>query len=1000
MSTLTFAETASWIWEPEPARTFNRFLCFRRKFEVRGALRSSRLRITADARYEVFLNGEWLGHGPIRSWPDPWSVDEYDLRGRLRPGINVLTALVQDIGTGTFQYLREAPGLLAQVEWDAGAGTQALVTDASWRCQAHTGFLWPVPRISVQQAWEEQYDARKTLTDSAGRDWRLPAFDDAAWLPAAAVRPAGQPPHAHFELRDIPFLTRDPVMPTRVVAVEAVRTCPVYWNFYLTPVFAPENLTSNPSSARLFLATRIHSPVAQSVRFHRFDFYGAIEWKLNGESLAFEDAGALPSQNPGAHARLEAGWNSLLGKLPEMTHLQQYGLACFAEQPVRFAARAAADGAGADVPWLALGPFEPPVGRRTPQDFGQYWMPAPFIVPSRFAPGAGVARFDEIWAAGQATEELLQEPLALPVPPDCLCRTHVAHLGMLETVLPDPVRAEDTDALLFMNAEWSVFHPIPGADVRILLDFGRELVGMTEFEVEAAAGTILDLHQFEFIQRDGRRNLAEGMANSCRYVCRAGMQRYRTFVRRGFRYAWLSLRDMTGPVRLRYVRVLESIYPAPRTGAFACADARLDQIWTLGVESVRCCSEDSYTDCPTYEQTGWVGDARNEALVDLVAHGDPRLSRRMWLTAARSLDRSPLVESHVPSAWENVLPAWSFLWMRWAQEHFLLTGDAAFAAQAMPFLERNIDGIRKHLNRDGLFDIEAWNMFDWAPMDTPNAGVVTHQNCLAVLGLRQAAELAQATGHETQHFAWTQLADALSDAVNRCLWDDKARAYIDSIHADGKRSTVFSQQTQTAAYIAGVAAGERSRRCLKLMQEPPEGFVRAGSPFFMFFLLEGLVREQHYDELIKTMRDYWGVQVEAGATTVWECYYPDAARKTRSHCHGWSAAPTYFLSTYVLGVQAMAPGFGRVRLAPRGNLRWCHGRVPTPRGVIECHWERRPGEFSLEAWLPAGMPVEVDLPVTGQWKAEAGLAELLPPGPGGTLRLGMSGNHLRVSVTG
>ena len=71
--------------------------------------------------------------------------------------------------------------------------------------------------------------------------------------------------------------------------------------------------------------------------------------------------------------------------------------------------------------------------------------------------------------------------------------------------------------------------------------------------------------------------------------------------------------------------------------------------------------------------------ARNEALVDLIANGDPRLSAHCLTLAARSLDRSPLVESQVPSGWQNILPAWSFLWMRWAQEHFNLTGDLALA---------------------------------------------------------------------------------------------------------------------------------------------------------------------------------------------------------------------------------------------------------------------------------------------------------------------------------
>jgi len=57
-------------------------------------------------------------------------------------------------------------------------------------------------------------------------------------------------------------------------------------------------------------------------------------------------------------------------------------------------------------------------------------------------------------------------------------------------------------------------------------------------------------------------------------------------------------------------------------------------------------------------------------------------------------------------------------------------------------LQRNVEGIVQHLNGKGLFEMRAWNMFDWAAMDTPNFGVVTHLNCLAVHALKDVSELA------------------------------------------------------------------------------------------------------------------------------------------------------------------------------------------------------------------------------------------------------------------
>jgi alpha-L-rhamnosidase len=209
--------------------------------------------------------------------------------------------------------------------------------------------------------------------------------------------------------------------------------------------------------------------------------------------------------------------------------------------------------------------------------------------------------------------------------------------------------------------------------------------------------------------------------------------------------------------------------------------------------------------------------------------------------------------------------------------------------------------------------------------------------------------------------------------VNRHLWSEKKRAYVDCIREDGKPSAVFSQQTQTAAYISGVASGKRAERCRQIVHKAPAGFVEAGSPFFMFFLLEALVREGRYDSLVETIRSYWGRQIEAGATTFWEMFHKDAPRLTRSHCHAWSAAPVVFLTQHVLGVRPGKAGYATTVVAPRpGNLAWAQGRVPTPRGVVQCTWKNEKDGFELEVIAPEGMPIEIDLPVKGRVVVETG----------------------------
>lgn len=85
---------------------------------------------------------------------------------------------------------------------------------------------------------------------------------------------------------------------------------------------------------------------------------------------------------------------------------------------------------------------------------------------------------------------------------------------------------------------------------------------------------------------------------------------------------------------------------------------------------------------------------------------------------------------------------------------------------------------------------------------------------------------------------------------------------------------------------------------------------------------------------------------------------------SRSLCHGWSAAPAYFLSTQVLGVEPGAAGYSHVRVAPHEcGLSWAGGAVPTPRGPVHVHWSRDEERWDVEVHLPPGVTGELVIPV-------------------------------------
>ena len=934
---------SNWIWSAEKLPARNAFVRFRRRFGYAGG--PARLRITADSRYILYVNGAYMGQGPVRAWPNHWHYDTYDLEPYLTPGRNILGVLVNHFGEGNFQYIPGPPGLLAELE----LGQDTIGTDDTWLASSDPAFTSVAPRLSVQQGFEEQYDARADYAHAdyplTEHDWRQLAYDDVTWGEAAILRSADDGWHRDLKPRGIPFLTLEPVLPQRLVSVEVVRSLPYRFTVYVKPYLAPQDRSSNMLACHAYLATRVWSPEEATIQFilpHKQP--GPL--KVNGQQVE------------GGEARLHPGWNSLVASIRGIHHLPEFAMVIDGLSGLRFCASGDTPGS----PWAVVGPFD--LGQADRQRVEEH-MDTSLVVTASLTPEATCACGEAFWREGEVAS-VVNEPYFQPVKPEHLPTVDVFLQAYTERPIAGNVLLEHADGLI-SGAEWTTVYPTPsGEDVRLLLDYGREVVGYHRFEIQAPIGTVVDIHNFEFIQPDGHYNFAEGMNNSLRYICRQGRQVYQTILRRGFQYTYLVLRNFSGPVRLGRVEVLFSTYPQSRKGMFVCSDEKLNRIWEVGAHTLRCSAEDTYVDCPTYEQTHWVGDARNEALVDWVVNGDPRLWYRCLAQTAQSLERSPITESEVPSAWQNILSAWSFLWMRSCREYLLYTGDREGAMKLLDAVARNIKGIKQHINAQGLYEIHAWNMFDWADMDTPTRGVVTHNNCQAVQALNAAAEMAEWLGRDDLARDWVKLAGRLKRAVNIHLWNEAHAAYTDCLR-DGQHSPVYSQQTQTAAYVSGVAAGKRARRCRAVMHNPPEGFVRAGSPFFEFFLLEAYQREGKQKELLETIRRDWGFMIDMGATTFWEQFAWGAERLTRSHCHGWSAAPTYFLSNYVLGVQPGGPGFQPLIIEPHpAGLTWCRGRMPTSTGDVEVQWQNPVGKpFEIHVLSPDNLQVEVRLPRPG-----------------------------------
>jgi hypothetical protein len=370
-----------------------------------------------------------------------------------------------------------------------------------------------------------------------------------------------------------------------------------------------------------------------------------------------------------------------------------------------------------------------------------------------------------------------------------------------------------------------------------------------------------------------------------------------------------------------------------------------------------------------------VGDAYNSARFATAIFGAEALTERCIRLVPGSSRQTPYMASQVPSGWVNVIPNWTFFWVMTVRHHWFRTGDAAFAADLWPPVRAALGAFREHLNADGLLDITAWNLLDWAPMDQPNEGVVAHQNCLMVIALDAAATLAEVAGDAAGAADMRDEATRMRAAINVHLWSDDHQGYIDAIHADGARSDTCSVQTHMFALLAGIPEGDRAARAQAVLTDPPDGWVRIGSPWMSAFLYDALADLGRTCDALEDIRRNYGMMLDHDATTCWEVYpvSPVATRGetlTRSHCHAWSAAPAAFLPERVLGIRSLAPGWTKVLVAPEPcGLEWAEGSVPLPHaGRIDVSWRIDNGRMTLDVRAPAGIDIDARIPdgLTGE----------------------------------
>lgn len=915
--------SANWIWSDDgDGRGYNLCSIFRRDFRLEAVPAEARLAVCADSTYRLKVNGQWLGDGPARSYPGHTRYDLYDLAGVLRSGANQIEAVVRYFGCGNFHRLPQRGGFLAQLEMTMPDGSaETIVTDPAWFAAPLPQWVENTPPISIQQPPFECFDA------SIHRNYD--------WKNASIVCAAEAGPWKELAPRDCPPLTRSEALLHRFES--AYRVMPELITIGIAPqriLFPGDVSVQTTSILPCFVAFELDSAEEQEIPIVALNILVSV----NG----------IAAKND--RVELRRGRNFFVFGVNHLSGHSNFQAIGF--HPESGIGRGSIhDCTIVELRELAM------LGK----DFTALWA----CSESRARREAYEQERAKALRCRSFTEFRKHYPAARPLEAEEMTDT-TCHFSF-ESRRAEPILSGDVEHpeyLIHPDDRVTVIHPVEGRDLELCYDLGEENIGYWNFALHAAAGTVVDLSVSEYITGTGRiQHTGLHYRHSMRYICREGWNRFTSFQRRGGRYLFVTLRRMSAPVRFQSLRLVESTYPVVEEGSFRCSDLELEKIYEISRRTLKLCMEDTFTDCPLYEQTLWVGDARSESLFAMSCFGAYDLVRRCIRLGGQSLDRMPLVGSQVPSSWDDIIPAWSFMWVLSILDYCEETGDLEFVREVWPMLEKNLAGAESMLDsRTGLFSCPGWNLFDWSRTKC-EFRIMLYNSLFLIGALNAAIRLGELLGDVSGRTAgWRNFRTTLTDSVNRA-WDARKLAWPDSIDDEGNPSDEISVHTSMLAAIYDAATPEHQPEVRANVLSPRSELIPVASPFASLYYYEALEKLGAAGEIIEAIRRDYRPMLRAGASTVWETYARAFLHvgefPTRSHCHGWSAAPLHYLPRLVLGIVPDGPGGRRFLISPRVNgIDFAAGSRPTVHGRISVRWEKSGRSLAIHAQVPDGVEVE------------------------------------------
>ncbi|MBP5738218.1 MAG: hypothetical protein J6X38_03965, partial [Abditibacteriota bacterium] len=171
----------SWIRPSESAT--NAFYLIGKSFRLTSDPTEATFTIASHTRYRLYVNGEYVGAGPVPGGRDCSYADSHKIASHLKKGTNHILLNVESLGVPICSREDKTPAVNFRIEITQRKQTVCVLSDETCKFRRNNAYLDHGGRVSEDLGFKEVYDAK------AGAEmFAAPKLSDKSWKPVELIK--------------------------------------------------------------------------------------------------------------------------------------------------------------------------------------------------------------------------------------------------------------------------------------------------------------------------------------------------------------------------------------------------------------------------------------------------------------------------------------------------------------------------------------------------------------------------------------------------------------------------------------------------------------------------------------------------------------------------------------------------------------------------------------------------------------------------------------------